>query len=175
MDNTNVIDPKDRAFIVETIARLINSEIAKEKITEENNFVRNVLIEAMENAGIDTFECVVDETTDDVDTAKVTLVKGNSIQYDVNKIKENLPKGMFKRIVDTRVGVNDFDALKVVFKAYNVPTKEVKHLFDFTDTLREDVLKKLYEIGDITVEQLAGTYTVKEKKPYLRLTLPKAK
>lgn len=163
-----------RIALTNLVSDLVESESLKKTVEAENSLMREACLKTLEENNLDNFEAITEKHDDGTyKTAKVTLVRGNTVTYNLEKLKQKFEKNELKRFVDTTYKINNVDEFKAMLEKYNVPNKEVKKYIEKEQVLREDKLKRLYEIGEVSVEQLAGCYDVKEKKPYIKLTMPK--
>ena len=166
------LSQKDKERLETLLKKLSQSEFDKKVIENENDSLRKLTIDAFKTFEINKYHLEFNEKINDEIITKVinfTLVQPNQIIYDLPSLKGKFEKDELKRFVDTTYFLNDVEGFKEMLAKYKVPNKEVKKFIQKEEKLREDKLKKLYEIGEVAIEKLAGCYTIKEKTEYLKV------
>lgn len=97
---------------------------------------------------------------------KVTKVQRTSVEFKVDKLEEVLPKEVAKKTIIKRYEVVDMQGLTLYLKKCNVDPKIFKKFLSVTKTVDTKELDKLEELGQISVEQIKGCYTIKKSPPY---------
>lgn len=87
-----------------------------------------------------------------------------TITYDVEKIKSNLDKEILNEILDKRYIVTDMNKLKGLLKKFGVDPKDFRKTLTVEENVNKETIKKLFDVGDITKEDLKGCYTAKLSK-----------
>lgn len=156
-----VID--DKVFIAEdsslaNIMLLIESNKAKIAELEKDNKVQTDDIkEQMLNAGIK--EVIVQQ--DSVTPLSALLYTRTSVSYDKDKMKAQLAKEQWKRIVEKQF-VCEQKELKNFIKAHPDLKDEVKKFIKVQDDISAVKLDNALKLGFISLNDLKGTYEVKE-------------
>lgn len=156
-----VID--DKVFIAEdsslaNIMLLIESNSAKiAELEKDNKAQTDDIKEQMLNAGIK--EVIVQQ--DSVTPLSALLYTRTSVSYDKDKMKAQLAKEQWKRIVEKQF-VCEQKELKNFIKAHPDLKDEVKKFIKVQDDISAVKLDNALKLGFISLNDLKGTYEVKE-------------
>lgn len=156
-----VID--DKVFIAEdsslaNIMLLIESNKAKiAELEKDNKAQTDDIKEQMLNAGIK--EVIVQQ--DSVTPLSALLYTRTSVSYDKDKMKAQLTKEQWKRIVEKQF-VCEQKELKNFIKAHPDLKDEVKKFIKVQDDISAVKLDNALKLGFISLNDLKGTYEVKE-------------
>lgn len=156
-----VID--DKVFIAEdsslaNIMLLIESNKAKiAELEKDNKAQTDDIKEQMLNAGIK--EVIVQQ--DSVTPLSALLYTRTSVSYDKDKMKAQLAKEQWKRIVEKQF-VCEQKELKNFIKAHPDLKDEVKKFIKVRDDISAVKLDNALKLGFISLNDLKGTYEVKE-------------
>ena len=156
-----VID--DKVFIAEdsslaNIMLLIESNKAKiAELEKDNKAQTDDIKEQMLNAGIK--EVIVQ--LDSVTPLSALLYTRTSVSYDKDKMKAQLAKEQWKRIVEKQF-VCEQKELKNFIKAHPDLKDEVKKFIKVQDDISAVKLDNALKLGFISLNDLKGTYEVKE-------------
>lgn len=156
-----VIDNK--VFIAEdsslaNIMLLIESNKAKiAELEKDNKAQTDDIKEQMLNAGIK--EVIVQQ--DSVTPLSALLYTRTSVSYDKDKMKAQLAKEQWKRIVEKQF-VCEQKELKNFIKAHPDLKDEVKKFIKVQDDISAVKLDNALKLGFISLNDLKGTYEVKE-------------
>lgn len=93
-----------------------------------------------------------------------SIVKIN-IEYDAKAIMKCLSKEYTDEIIKKSYSV-DISKLKQLFKKYDVPLEKLKEVVSIERTVDEVKLNKLYDSGEISLEDLDGCFKTHETKSY---------
>ena len=97
---------------------------------------------------------------------KVTKIQRTSVEFKVDELEKILPKEVAKKTIIKRYEVKDIQGLISYLKKCNVDPNIFKGFLSVTKTVDTKELDKMEELGQISVEQLKGCYTVKKTSPY---------
>lgn len=156
-----VID--DKVFIAEdsslaNIMLLIESNKAKiAELEKDNKAQTDDIKEQMLNAGIK--EVIVQQ--DSVTPLSALLYTRTSVSYNKDKMKAQLAKEQWKRIVEKQF-VCEQKELKNFIKAHPDLKDEVKKFIKVQDDISAVKLDNALKLGFISLNDLKGTYEVKE-------------
>lgn len=156
-----VID--DKVFIAEdsslaNIMLLIESNKAKIAELEKDNKAQiDDIKEQMLNAGIK--EVIIQQ--DSVTPLSALLYTRTSVSYDKDKMKAQLAKEQWKRIVEKQF-ICEQKELKNFIKAHPDLKDEVKKFINVQDDISAVKLDNALKLGFISLNDLKGTYEVKE-------------
>lgn len=101
---------------------------------------------------------------------KVANVKRKKIDFDIPKLKQKLDKDVLKQILVKKYVIRDFDGLKKYLKSCGVDPKKFVKFLDVSEEVNQKMIDQLSEVGEITMEDLKGCYTVTEETGYIRVT-----
>lgn len=153
----------DKVFIAEdsslaNIMLLIESNKAKiAELEKDNKAQTDDIKEQMLNAGIK--EVIVQQ--DSVTPLSALLYTRTSVSYDKDKMKAQLAKEQWKRIVEKQF-VCEQKELKNFIKAHPDLKDEVKKFIKVQDDISAVKLDNALKLGFISLNDLKGTYEVKE-------------
>jgi hypothetical protein len=156
-----VID--DKVFIAEdsslaNIMLLIESNKAKiAELEKDNKAQTDDIKEQMLNAGIK--EVIIQQ--DSVTPLSALLYTRTSVSYDKDKMKAQLAKEQWKRIVEKQF-ICEQKELKNFIKAHPDLKDEVKKFINVQDDISAVKLDNALKLGFISLNDLKGTYEVKE-------------
>lgn len=156
-----VID--DKVFIAEdsslaNIMLLIESNKAKiAELEKDNKAQTDDIKEQMLNSGIK--EVVIQQ--DSVTPLSALLYTRTSVSYDKDKMKAQLAKEQWKRIVEKQF-ICEQKELKNFIKAHPDLKDEVKKFIKVQDDISAVKLDNALKLGFISLNDLKGTYEVKE-------------
>lgn len=94
----------------------------------------------------------------------VYVQERTTIDYDIDKMLEVLPKELADQIVKKEYFVVDWKTLVQFFKKLGIKGDTIRPFFHVHRELDKQVLSKLYEQGKITLQDLEGCYTAKVTK-----------
>lgn len=164
------LSEKEKKKLNALFAQLIKSEIEKKLIESENEKNRSLAVEAMQLYELKEFEFESVGTSENANIAKIQLLSPKSIIYDTNKIFKEFDKEEANEFVDSTYTINNAAGLKKALKKYGVPNKLMKKHIVKNSRVNEAKLKKLYELGDISIKKLAKCYTIVDKNDYVKVT-----
>lgn len=167
------LDEKEKKKLNALFSQLVKSEIEKKLIESENEKNRSLAVEAMQIYELKEFELENvgnSENAKNVNIAKIQLLSPKSIVYDINAVLKEFDKEEANEFVDSVYTINDVAGLKKALKKYGVPNTLMKKHIIKNSKVNEAKLKKLYELGDISIKRLAKCYTVVEKNDCIKVT-----
>jgi hypothetical protein len=92
-----------------------------------------------------------------------------SVIFDIDRLKQRLGKERCLEFIDKEYQINDMDGLVKLLKKSGVNPKDFKKFIDVNEVVNTKKLDKLKDIGDITLEELKGCYTVEELSSYIKV------
>lgn len=137
-----------------------NFEDAKEQFYKD----MNEYFEAQELGGNNSI--VFDYPSLGNSALKVTRVQKVNVDFDIEKLEKTLPKDVVKRVVVKRYEVANMEGLISYLKKCNVDPHVFKSFLNVTKHVEVSALDKLEELGEVSVEQLKGCYSVRKSNPY---------
>jgi hypothetical protein len=101
---------------------------------------------------------------------KATIVKQKKVNFNVDMIQQIVDKEVFNEICDKKYELIDYEGLAEYVKSLGGSPKEFKSFVKCTKTINNNKLNQLSELGDISLDDLEGCYTVSENEGYIRIT-----
>lgn len=98
-------------------------------------------------------------------------VTQKKITYDVNMLKTKLDKEVFNEVVNKTYMINDYAGMVKYLKSLGASPSDFKKFIEVEKTVDDKKLDQLSELGEITLEDLKGCYSVKENSGYIRITV----
>lgn len=105
---------------------------------------------------------------------KVTKVQRKSIIWDIDKLKKQVPEGLWLDVIDTDMHCIDAVGLVRYVRSLGADPKVFRSFFSIEHTVNTDGIDRLSEVGKITQENIEGCYEIKEGKPWYRVTFKAA-
>lgn len=100
----------------------------------------------------------------------LTLVERKTIEWDAQKLRERLDKDTAEEVIEKKIIVSDAKALKQLLVSHGVRASDFNKCVQVQETVNQDALDNLSELGWITKEQIKGAYKVISSKDYIRMT-----
>ena len=101
----------------------------------------------------------------------VTRVQKVSVDFDPDRLEKSLGKEISKKVVRKSYEIIDIDGLIAYLKECDVDPKIFKSFLQIFKSVDLDELNKLEELGEISMEQVEGCYTVKRQNPYFTVSV----
>lgn len=93
-----------------------------------------------------------------------TFIESVRMDFIVQKMQEQIPRDVFDKCVMKKfriINISDFVKLQ---KKYGVPLDEFKKYVNIEYTVRAEVVRDLFQKGEITAKELKDTFTAKVTK-----------
>lgn len=97
-------------------------------------------------------------------------VKPVSIKYDEEAMLKSLSKDEINALFDKSYEIVDMTGLIQLLKSYGVSPKQFKKFISVKQSLSNEKLNHLYEIGVLALDDLKGCYTVIKKSEYWKIS-----
>lgn len=101
---------------------------------------------------------------------KVTKVRTKKIIWDIEKLKQRVPKSLTKQFINKTYIVNDMQGLVKYLKSCGVDAKKFKKFIDVEEEVDNDKLNNLSELGEIKMKDINGCYELQLGEPYIKIT-----
>lgn len=144
---------------------MLKIESNKRKIQELNEETSNLSKELINKLQSKKLKNYILE--DEESLLNATVVERNALSFNLDMLKKKLGKASFNEITESNVEVDKAE-LRELFSSNPGLKKELKSALIITKVLNENKLKKLIDKGEISKEEIEGTYEVKTSN-YLRL------
>lgn len=109
----------------------------------------------------------------EIGTYTITNVQPTSITWFADKLKEKLDKAVYKRIINRRYEIADYEGLVKYLKSCGVDPKVFKSFINVIDTVDTKKIDNMSKLGYIPAERIAGCYLVEMKNPYYKVSFRK--
>lgn len=127
-----------------------------DKATKKYNEIRQSIALYMES---NNMQEVVDEAFEGGSIKAKLVERVTSLKYDTEAMKERFDKEVYNEVVDKTYTIVDIDSLIKLLKKAGVKPSEFKTLIHVDETANKQRIQQLFSVGDITNEQLKGTFT----------------
>ena len=87
-------------------------------------------------------------------------IKRKRITYFAEKLEKLLGKEKSKKVINKTYVINDFKGLVAYLKECGVDPKIFKTFIDVQREVDTKSLEQMYELGDVTLEEIKGSYNV---------------
>lgn len=87
-----------------------------------------------------------------------------NLTYDVEKLKQKVDSELFLEITKRSYIIKDINKMIEMVKDAGVKAKDFKALIEADVKVDSQAIKRLYDVGEITMAQLKGAYTAKITK-----------
>lgn len=101
---------------------------------------------------------------------RATIVKQKKIIFDPDMVQQVVEKDVFDQICDKKYALLDYEGLVEYVKSLGGSPKTFKSFIRCEKTINSNKLNQLSELGDISIDDLEGCYTVSENEGYIRIT-----
>jgi len=138
------------------------------KVNETKHIIKNYMDEIKAN----TVTCSINDMSADWDDVelKASLTQHTKIIFDADKLHERLKaKPFVNSVINKTYTVNDWQQLANTLQKYKVPAHEVTKYITVTKQVDTKLLDHYSNLGDVTLEEIQGTYTVQTSEPSLQV------
>lgn len=101
---------------------------------------------------------------------KATSVKPKKIEWKMDVLQQVLSKEIFNKICVKKYNIIDYEGLVKYLKTVGANPKVFKNFISCEKSMDDKALNQLSELGEITEEDLEGSYTLIDKEQYVRVT-----
>lgn len=101
---------------------------------------------------------------------KATSVKPKKIDWKMDVLQQVLDKDVFDQICNKKYTIIDYEGLAKYLKSLKADPKKIKTFIQCEKTMNQKMLDQLSSLGEISIEDLEGCYTVTDKEQYVRVT-----
>lgn len=101
---------------------------------------------------------------------KATFVENKKIDFNVDMIEQIVDKEVFNEFVDKTYVISDYDGLVNYLKSLGTNPKVFKEFIHCEKQVNKNKLNQLSELGDISLDDLEGCYSVSVTSSYIKLT-----
>lgn len=101
----------------------------------------------------------------EVESLVVNRVQTSKVIFDTSKLRKALGE-LASSVISKKYKIADMNGLVAYLKECNVDPKIFKTFLVVEEVVNEDEIDRLFDIGKVKREQVAGCYHVKKNKPY---------
>lgn len=111
-----------------------------------------------------------DKNSDSQFYYKATTVKPKKIEWKMDVLQQVLDRDTFNEICNKAYTIIDYDGFAKYLKSLKADPKIVKSFINCEKTMNQKMLDQLSQLGEISIDDLEGCYTVTDKEQYVRVT-----
>lgn len=101
---------------------------------------------------------------------KATSVKLKSIEWKINTLQQVLDKEIFNEICNKTYTIIDYDGMAKYLKSIGADPKKIKSFISCEKKIDQKKVDQLSELGEISLDDLEGCYSVQNKESYIKIT-----
>lgn len=104
---------------------------------------------------------------------KIVGVKPKTMVWDVDKLIDRIkstnknPDELLEQIIETKIFISDVSGFKRLLKEKGIKYKDIQPFLSVDKKVIGKKVNELSELGEITMEDIDGCYTMKESQGYL--------
>ena len=98
------------------------------------------------------------------DDCTVYVQERTNIDYDIDALKQTLPREQYDSFVVTEHSIDDWKGFCRLLKKHGLTAQEVRPFISIVRKVDQQKLNQMYEHGAITIQDLHGCYTATVKK-----------
>ena len=98
------------------------------------------------------------------DECTVYVQERTNIDYDIDALKQTLPRDQYDSFVVTEHSIDDWKGFCRLLKKHGLTAEEVRPFISIVRKVDQQKLNQMYEHGAITIQDLHGCYTATVKK-----------
>ena len=98
------------------------------------------------------------------DECTVYVQERTSIDYDIDALKQTLPRDQYDSFVVTERSIDDWKGFCRLLKKHGLTAQDVRPFISIVRKVDQQKLNQMYEHGAITIQDLHGCYTATVKK-----------
>ena len=98
------------------------------------------------------------------DDCTVYVQERTNIDYDIDALKQTLPRDQYDSFVITEHSIDDWKGFCRLLKKHGLTAQEVRPFISIVRKVDQQKLNQMYEHGAITIQDLHGCYTATVKK-----------
>ena len=98
------------------------------------------------------------------DDCTVYVQERTNIDYDIDALKQALPRDQYDSFVVTEHSIDDWKGFCRLLKKHGLTSQDVRPFISIVRKVDQQKLNQMYEHGAITIQDLHGCYTATVKK-----------
>lgn len=139
--------------------RYMDNKDKIKKLEDHNKALTDFIIEELDSLNTKSYSFTAHDDNDKPHKYTFTKAERSKVIYDNEKLKEVVGKKTYSKIVD-REFIADWDKLVVLAKKYSINKEELLDCLTINEKINNNKLKELYEIGEVDLKALKGTFTI---------------
>ena len=101
---------------------------------------------------------------------KATFVENKKVDFNVEMIEQIVDKDLFEEFVDKTYTISNYEGLVNYLKTLGANPKVFKEFIHCEKQINKSKLNQLSELGDISLDELEGCYSVSITSSYIKIT-----
>ena len=176
MSKKPITDKRQNEEVQMAVVDFLESQEKFKQIEKEYNEKKKKLQTQIKNFmfvnGFDSFKFLGHHGRykDDNRFLRVSNIKPKRIEFNVEALEKKLDKELLNEILIKEYLVKDMEGLIKYLKSCGVNPKKFKKFIDVRKQVDKGKIDELGQLGDLTLQDLNGCYTVKESEGYLKIT-----
>lgn len=148
------------------IKRLIRESYALQKKVEElNSIIKTNLEQVQSHFDSEKIKELIAESESD---GEVQLIAKRTdrvtVEYFPGKLEKNLSPEIFNEIINKTYTVTDMPSMIKLLRVHSVDPKAFKKLINIEQSVNRSEIKRLYDEGEITKDDIKGCFAAKVSK-----------
>lgn len=136
--------------------KYIDNKDEIEKREANNKALSPIILDYLDQLNTKSYTFFDNDAKDKFTFSKAERSK---VMYDVDKVKAAVGKKMFAKISDRKIEA-DWNKLVELAKKYSIPKDEIMDCITVIESVNSNKVKQLYDIGEIDLNSLKGTFTM---------------
>lgn len=92
------------------------------------------------------------------------------VEFDIDKLRNILTKEQQKKVIQKHYNVINWPALMNLMKDAGINWKEFLKCVDVSETVRENILEQMVELGEVNIEDIKACSNAKIRTQYYKIT-----
>ena len=114
------------------------------------------------------------DSLDGTECVSITRVIVTKVAWDINKLKNMLPKKYRKSVIKKKYQVADWNGLFEFLKDSGIEFKELKRFLTYEEYVVESSIDRLIDLGFIEADEVKKCSIVDKMEPQYRVTVKKS-
>ena len=159
-----MMDPKIEKQMHSLILETLNLEEKAGKLLLKIDENKDKLKKLFDSEGVSRVDVpAIDDTNGSV-TVVCKKSERATIKYDAEKLRGRVDKEIFNEVTKRTYKIADIDKMISLIKGAGIRARDFKELLEVDISVDNQAIKRLYDAGEITMDQLNGAYTAKISK-----------
>lgn len=111
-------------------------------------------------------DSLLEHFAESVSCMTIQRIQKSSVKFDVDKLEKVLDKSIKNKVINKTYEITDISGLIAYLKELGADPKIFKSFLNIIKSVNIKELENLEKLGDVSMKQLKGTYTVNTSNPY---------